>query len=414
MGVHQVVILFPGAPDLLTNAVLIHIACGVPRLELFEHLRVHLIAAIGLELRHQRRNLRPVLTAQVKQQALQVGGDQDIHGRRNRLVEVAAGDIVHAGVDEIGEHVVLVAGADQPAQRQTRLAGVVRGEDVAEVAGRHAEVDPVAHLNGALGEQVGIGGEVIDDLRHEAAEIDGVRGGQHAALRVHLFGEIRIGEDLLHAALRVVKVALHGDDVRVAAAGGHHLQALRLGDAAVRIEHAAAGARHVEEALQRRLARVPAGGDEDEHLARLAVLFAAQRQQVRQKLQRHVLERQRRAVPQLQRMRPGTHLRHRRDSLTVKARAVCAGDRVLQLLGREVRQEAAQHEGRALLIVHFRQRADLLRRERREFGGHIEAAVRREAAQDGHGRGHSGGAAGGKHLHQESLLGIDRAKARRY
>jgi len=190
--------------------------------------------------------------------------------------------------------------------------------------------------------------------------------------------------------------------MRVAAAGGHHLQALRLGDAAIRIEHAAACARHIQESFQRSLARVAAGGHEDEHLALLAMLFAAHGQQIRQQLQRHILEGQRRAVPKLQRMRPGTNLCHRRNSLAVKARAVCAGNGLLQLLAGEVRQETLQHKSGARLIAHRRQRSNLLKGKLRELSRNIQSAVGRKAAKDRHGRRNSGSAAGRIHLHKDS------------
>ena len=181
-----------------------------------------------------------------------------------------------------------------------------------------------ARLHVARLQQVGIGGEIIDDLRHETAEVDGIGRGQHAALTVHFRRKRGIGENSLDAGLRVVKIAVHSDYMRVAAAGSHHLQTLRLRNAAVGIEHAAARARHIEEALQRRLAGVAAGRHEDEHLAFFAVLFAAHGQQIRQKLKRHVLKRQRRAMPELKAPRTGTHLHHRRNLGAVKPGAVSA------------------------------------------------------------------------------------------
>ena len=51
---------------------------------------------------------------------------------------------VAAGAEELVEHVVLVGREDQPADRQPHLARDVAGEDVAEVAGRHREVDRLA------------------------------------------------------------------------------------------------------------------------------------------------------------------------------------------------------------------------------------------------------------------------------
>ena len=108
-------------------------------------------------------------------------------------------------------------------------------------------------------------------------------------------------------------------------------------------------------------------------------------------------------------MRPIAYLGHRRHGFTIKARAICAGNRLFQLLLREIRQEAGKNAQRALLIIHGRKRGDLLQGKLRELSRHIQASIRRKAAKDRHGRRNSGSAAGGKHLHKDSSFGIKRA-----
>ena len=159
--------------------------------------------------------------------------------------------------------------------------------------------------------------------------------------------------------------------MRVAATGGHHLQILRTADAALRIEHAAAGTRYIEEAFQRSLAGIAAGRDQNKYLARLAVLLAAQDEQIRQKLQRHVLEGERRSMPELQGMRPAAHAFERGNRLAVKARAVSARNGLLELLLLKIRQETGEHRIGALLIAHGRHRHNLLSGEGRERFGDI-------------------------------------------
>ena len=187
----------------------------------------------------------------------------------------------------------------------------------------------------------------------------------------------------------------------VAAPGRDHLQALCLADAVLGVEDAATRAGHVEEALERGLARVAARRHEDEDLARLSVLFAAERQQMGQQLQRHVLEGERRPVPELQGMRPAAHAHERRDGLAVKPRAIGAGDSCAQLLLPEIGQKAGEHRVGALLIAHRNEREEIRLREGGELCRDIQAAVGRKPAQDGHRGRNSGSAARRKHLHKD-------------
>ena len=402
--IHQVMIFFPCATNLRADARLVNAARKVALLQRRLHRLVDGIALLARQIAHEPRDARAVAAAQIKQQPLQIRGDEDIHRRRDGLVEWAVFHIVYAGVDKVGQHVVFVAGADQPAYRQTGLARVIRRQNVAEVARRHAEIHLVARLDRARFQQIGVGGKIIHHLRHEAAEIDGVRGGKHAPLRGHRFGKDVIREDALHAGLRIVKVAVHGNHMGVRAAGRDHLQALRLTHALARVKHAATRPRHVEEALQRGLAGVAAGRHEDEDFAGFAVLLRAERQQMRQKLERHILEGERRPVPKLQRVRPIADGAHRRDVRVVKARAVSPGNGVFQLVRREIGQEFLQNRQRPRLIIKRAERSDFFHRKMRKILGHIQPAVRRKAAQDGHGFGDSGRAAGRKHRHDDHSL----------
>ena len=75
------------------------------------------------------------------------------------------------------------------------------------------------------------GGEVIDDLRHDARPVDRIHRRQ-ADRRA----ERRVGEHRLHQVLAIVEGAFDGDGVHVGATHRRHLPALHLGDAALGIE----------------------------------------------------------------------------------------------------------------------------------------------------------------------------------
>ena len=81
-----------------------------------------------------------------------------------------------------------------------------------------------------------------------------------------------VGEDGLDAGLRVVEIAAHGADADIPAALCLHLRLLHVADAVFRVKDDDARARHVAEALQRRLAGIAAGGGEHGDLFRAPAL----------------------------------------------------------------------------------------------------------------------------------------------
>ena len=213
---------------------------------------------------HVALHLRVVLAGEVEQQPLQVAGHQDVHGGAHGGVEGPV-LVVHAGAEEVRQHVVAVGGADQLVHRQAHALGVVGRQDVAEVAGGHAEVHLVAHGQLAVPDQVAVGGDIVDHLGQDAAPVDGVGGGQEVAPVRQGGPDGLVGEDALHAGLGVVKVAHHGADAHVGAVLGDHLGLLDLGHAVLGVEHQDLGLGHVGEALHGGLAGVAGGGHQDAH-----------------------------------------------------------------------------------------------------------------------------------------------------
>ena len=135
------------------------------------HAEALLLAQIG----HPAANRLSVASGKLEQLALQVGGHQDVHRRRRRQCEVALGDVVGAGVDEVGEHAVLVARAEEHLDRGAHALGVPCGEDVSEIARGDADVDRLAGFDLALRNQLGVARDVIHDLGHKPSPVDGVR-----------------------------------------------------------------------------------------------------------------------------------------------------------------------------------------------------------------------------------------------
>ena len=370
----------PGMADLLARLDIIAEAAGEHLLDLCLERIGDRIAPLLAQLLHIACDLR-VAAAERIEQTFEVARHEDVHRRGRRRVERTV-LIISTCADEVREHVVRIRRADELAHRQAHFLCVPAGENVAEVAGRHDEVEPVAHGDHAAGDSVAVRREIVDDLRQQAAPVDEVGRGQEPAALRELGGKRLVAEDLLDAGLCIVKVAAHGADRNVIACLCGHLQTLDLRHAAVGVEHEDLRARHVGKALQGRLAGVARGGNEDAHLPLLAALFQARRKQVRQDLQRHVLERARRPVPELEKRRGVIEPVHRRNGRVIKLAAVGRGGEALQFGVRKLAQKRAHDRHGALLVGHAAQRLKLLRGHLRQRLRHEQAAVRREAAGD--------------------------------
>ena len=257
------------------------------------------VHALILQLGHQLGNQVEIAAAGQEQVALQVAGHQDVHGRRGGLIEFPA-PVVHAGVDEVGQHVVSVGGAHQFGHRQPHPPGVFPGQYVAEVARGHDEIHRFAQPDLPPKHQIAIGLEIVGHLGGQPPDVDGVGAGQPRAGGRRPAVLLVVGEYVLHAGLGVVEIAPDRANAHVAAGLGDHLGLLHVADAAVGIEYHDPRALDIVEALQRRLAGVAAGGGEDHDLLVHAQLGLGGGDQPGQHGQRHVLEGRGGAAKQLE------------------------------------------------------------------------------------------------------------------
>lgn len=111
------------------------------------------------------------------------------------------------------------------------------------------------------------------------------------------------------------------------------------------------------EAVERCLAGITRGSDQNAGGTGLAGLAQGRGEQVRQHLQRHILERAGRTVPQLKQVLALAQLYHRCSICAAELLiGVGLGRKVRQLLRREVGQELAENERRAALVIALRKR----------------------------------------------------------
>ena len=201
-----------------------------------------------------------------------------------------------------------------------------------------------------------------------------------------LRGEVAVVEHGLDRALAVVEVAAEAEHGEVLARLRDHLQLLQGRDAGVRIVDADPRVGAIGEAVERRNAGVAAGRDQDEEVEVGRALDVRLLQRLaeveRHALQRHVLERERGAVPELEHVQPRRHVADRGDLGIVEVGAVGPRRDRARLVGGHVQSERLVHGRRARVVRHIRQRHDLLHREAWQPLGDEQAAARGDALED--------------------------------
>ena len=209
-------------------------------------------------------------------------------------------------------------------------------------------------------------------------------------------------EHALHDRLAIVERAVDGDGADIGGVGRRHHPPLHVGNAALREQHDEVDLGATAERLDRGAAGIARGRHHD------GPAFAARGQHVihqpRQELHRQVLERQRRAVEQLEHESVGAELAQRRDrgmaelavGLARHAGEIGFGDRVAG--------ERPDHLDGDLGVGPAGEARDRLRLEPRPGLRHIEAAVAGETREHHVGEAEGGGLApGGDVTHSQQL-----------
>ena len=173
MWVDEDVLLLPGRADGLSRLVVCRELAVEGLAQAPEKLVAYGVDALRGKLGHPAAHALAVPAREVVEHALEVGRDEDVHRGGDRLHEVAA-TVVAARPEEVGEHLVGVGGHDEPPDGKAESLGIVAGEHVAKVARGHAEVDGIAQADGATPHELGIRVNIVDDLRDETTNIDGV------------------------------------------------------------------------------------------------------------------------------------------------------------------------------------------------------------------------------------------------
>jgi len=174
--------------------------------------------ALRLQIVPGADNASGVAADELEDEALQVGRLRDVHrGTRRGEGLGGAARSVDARAEELVQHVVLVRGEHEATDRESHLLREETGQDVAEVPGGHCERQ-LCPASGIGRPQPGP--EVVDGLRRDACEVDGVH-------RAQVLGalEVEVARELLHE-MAVVEDAFDSDVVHVRVIEREHLRPL--------------------------------------------------------------------------------------------------------------------------------------------------------------------------------------------
>ncbi len=164
---------------------------------------------------------------------------------------------VDGGLEVVEEHVVAVVGCDEMFHRQSHPVGKKSGGDVPEVPAGNGN-DKAVRLSHAV--ELGIGVEIVERLREETGNIDGVGRGE-----LHVAVELLVHERRLHQCLAVVESAVDLQRGNVLPESGE-LTFLYRAYLPFGIEHVDVNALDTEKSVGNGAARVARGGNKHIHL----------------------------------------------------------------------------------------------------------------------------------------------------
>jgi hypothetical protein len=296
------------------------------------------------------------------EEAREIVGITDVHGIG------VCGDggtrSVIPGEKVLRDDIVGVGCGDETGYGQAHALGEDAGGKIAEIAAGDSDDERNRGYR-----QLAISGDVVEHLREQAADVDGVRGGKEGTLI-----EGFVGEGLLDEALAVVESAGYFEGGNVLAQCGE-LFFLCLADAFQRIENDNADSRNAEKSVGHGASRVSGGGDENSERAR----FPADKitHEAGHEAGAKILESERGAVEEFEDVKSG----RKRDQLHGKVDSL--GHHLPKDFFRHIGYGERPHQAEA--DFGERQPAEfleLLGRVTRNLRGHVEAAIGRKAAQN--------------------------------
>ena len=339
-----------------------------------QNIVINLVNALGIQALHIVSHQRSIFIGHIIQQALQIAGNKNIHGRRNRFIEFAA-LIIGAGIDKISQNLVAIRCAQQTLHGQAHQLSIIASQNIAKIAGGHNKVHLVAKADFAGSDGIHISTKIVHNLRHQAAPVDGVSRREGKAIFRQLIAEHLIAKNFLYTALSIVKIALNAKNLHVFAHLGNHLALLDIAHALAGIENNDLGALHISKALQGSLTGITGGSNQNNHLIGFASFFHGASQQMGQKLQCHILKGGGGTMPQLQHSSIIIHLHQRHRVITKFFLGVGSIHAFAQLILAKISQKLQQYIDCSFSIRLFSHGFNIAHTHARNALGHKQATI---------------------------------------
>ena len=341
MGIHQVIVIAVNASNCFFSFYFVNPSCEEFTLNNFQMFFFNFVATFTIEFIHQSINFFCVFVGNGVQQAFQVTGNKNIHGRRNSFEEFTA-SVINTGVDEISKNIVAVRCAQQTFHRQAHQLSIVAGKDVTKVTGRNNKVNVVTHFNAACFNCIYISTKVVHDLRNKASPVNGVSRGESVAFFFQFSSQFIVTEDFFYAALCIVKIAFNTKNFNVLAHLGNHLAFLDIAYTLARIENDNFSAFNISETFERSFTGITGSSNKNYNFMFFASLSNCFGKNMGQKLQRHIFESRSRTVPQFQNRSVSVHFNKRSRFATKFFGSVSISYTFTQFVFGEVSQEMQQ------------------------------------------------------------------------
>ena len=241
-------------------------------------------------------------------------------------------------MEEIHQHPVIIGGTQKLRNGKSHPFCIICRQNVAEVSGRHRNIHRLAGLQHLLLHKLAVGIDVINDLRYQPADIDGVGGREAIPAPSQSFLKLGIVKHGFYTVLGIVKISADADNCRVVTLLGHHLPLLNPAYAILRIKYDNPGMRHIRKAGQCSLSGVARGRRQNDDVLLHRIFSRCRGHQVRQNRQGHVLKCNGGPVEQLH-IVSAVRFLETNNLRNIKLRIIGTGNTLLQFLSCKIGQK---------------------------------------------------------------------------
>ena len=351
VGIDQISRIFEYTSDLLCILLLI---CKSSHkvLHIFFHGRRNLVHALLRKIWHQPWSLICAAAGRQIKKPLQIAGNENIHRRGGGKNKLSA-SVVNSCLEKVKQYLIVIGSADQPVNRNSQALGKISSQNISKVSSRNRDINGFSLFNLSVSQKLRICVNIINNLRHQTADINRVGGRKSVTGSGKLCGKFPISENLFHTALGVVKISGNRCNRSVASLLGHHLKFLYPAHASLRIENNDFCPLHICEAGHSGLSRI-AWSSRKDYDGILYLIFSGRcRHKMRQNGKGHILKCNRTSVEQLQ-IISSVSLHKGSNLLCVKFGIIGSGNTGFQFLFCKICQKQLHNLISCLLIAHGR------------------------------------------------------------